>query len=177
MSKTEILITAAITLLIIWFSWYISIREKRFHGIWRFFSFESILMLVMLNYTIWFSNPFSVKQIISWLLLILSLLMALIGFGLLTRKGKAEGTFENTTELITSGIYHYIRHPLYLSLFLLGTGAMMKDPRIPQVLLGAVNAIAVYLTARAEEKEMYIRFGSQYKEYCKRTKMFIPYIF
>ena len=177
MNKIEILITISATLLIIWFSWYISIREKRFHGIWRFFSFESILLLVILNYRIWFTDPFSVNQIISWLFLILSLLMALIGFGLLRSKGKAEGTFENTTRLITSGIYRYIRHPLYLSLLLLGTGAMMKDPGLIQCLIGGINAIAVYLTARAEEGEMIQRFGDQYMQYKRKSKMFIPFIF
>ena len=177
MNKIEILITISATLLIIWFSWYISIREKRFHGIWRFFSFESILLLVILNYRIWFTRPFSVNQIISWLFLILSLLMALIGFGLLRSKGKAAGTFENTTRLITSGIYRYIRHPLYLSLLLLGTGAMMKDPGLIQCLIGGINAIAVYLTARAEEGEMIQRFGDQYMQYKRKSKMFIPFIF
>ena len=177
MSKTEILITAVITLLIIWFSWYVSIREKRFHGIWRFFSFESILLLVMLNYPIWLSNPFSTKQIVSWLLLLSSLFMALVGFGLLARRGKADGSFENTTELISTGIYRYIRHPLYLSLILLGTGAMMKNPGLLQCILGSVNAIAIYLTAKVEEKEMHSRFGDKYLDYRKKTKMFIPYIF
>ncbi len=34
---------------------------------------------------------------------------------------------EETTALITSGLYRYIRHPLYLSLILGGFGVMMKD--------------------------------------------------
>jgi len=83
---------------------------------------------------------------------------------------------ENTTILIKSGIYHYIRHPLYCSLLLLGTGIMFKDPGNFQIVAGAVNIIALFFTAKIEEKEMLVRFGDQYVEYMKETKMFIPFI-
>ena len=38
------------TLVIIVFSWFLSIRHKRYHGIPRFFAFESIYLLVLINY-------------------------------------------------------------------------------------------------------------------------------
>ncbi len=53
---------------------------------------------------------------------------------------------------------------------------MMKDPGAPSIILGLINLIAVWLTAFIEEKEMIERFGEQYKEYMKETKMFIPFI-
>lgn len=164
------------TLLIIVFSWFFSIKHKRFHGIPRFFAFESIYILVLLNIRLWFHNPFSLNQIISWILLILSAYAGIAGFLLLKRKGKSSGNFENTTTLVKSGIYGLIRHPLYLSLFLLGTGVMMKDPGIPALALGAVNLVAVYFTSLMEEKEMEKRFGPAYSQYMKETKMFIPFI-
>jgi len=164
------------TLLIIVFSWFFSIKHKRFHGIPRFFAFESIYILVLLNIRLWFHNPFSLNQIISWILLILSAYAGIAGFLLLKRKGKSSGNFENTTTLVKSGIYGLIRHPLYLSLFLLGTGVMMKDPGIPALALGAVNLVAVYFTSLIEEKEMEKRFGPAYSQYMKETKMFIPFI-
>jgi protein-S-isoprenylcysteine O-methyltransferase Ste14 len=164
------------TLLIIVFSWFFSIRHKRFHGIPRFFAFESIFILVLLNIRVWFHNPFSLNQVISWILLILSAYIAIAGVLLLKRKGKSSGSFENTTTLVKSGIYSLIRHPLYFSLFLLGTGVMLKNPGIPALALGAVNLVAVYFTSLVEEKEMKERFGTAYKQYMKETKMFIPFI-
>lgn len=177
MNTPELITVIFLTFVIIWLSWHISIKGKRYHGICRFFSFESIAIIVILNYQAWFKHPFSVLQVLSWIFLILSLIMAIIGFGLLREKGKPQGSFENTTELISTGIYKYIRHPLYLSLFLLGTGAMLKDPGIAQAALGLINAVAVYFTARVEEKEMTGRFGEPYRRYMLRTKMFIPCIF
>jgi protein-S-isoprenylcysteine O-methyltransferase Ste14 len=166
------------SLFIIWLSWWASIKEKRYHGLYRFFSIESILLLIVNNMSTWFSNPFSFAQCLSWMLLLISFILAFTGFLHLIRRGKPEGSFENTTLLITSGTYRYIRHPLYCSLLLLGTGIWLKNPlNYLSLSLGIINALAIYFTARAEEREMLRRFGDEYKAYMNSSKMFIPYIF
>lgn len=164
------------TVVILLFSWFLSIRYKRYHGIARFFAFESIFILFLMNYKVWFDDPFSLLQVISWILLILSLYAVITGFLLLKRKGKPSANFENTSLLVRSGIYGYIRHPLYLSVFLLGTGIMLKDPHPVQLVLGFINLVAIWITSRIEEKEMIAKFGEEYKIYMKETKMFIPFI-
>lgn len=164
------------TVVIILFSWFYSIKHKRFHGIPRFFAFESIFILVLLNIKIWFHDPFSLNQISSWIFLILSAYVGVAGILLLKRKGKSGTNFENTTVLVKSGLYRYIRHPLYLSLFLLGTGVMLKDTGITQLILGVINFIAVFITAWIEEKEMVEKFRDDYVDYMKETKMFIPFV-
>ena len=164
------------TIIIVVFSWFFSIKFKRYHGIARFFAFESIFILVLLNYKIWFSNPFAFNQIVSWLLLISSVYPGIAGYFLLKRKGKSENSFENTTVLVKTGLYRYIRHPLYCSLLLLGSGIMFKDPGVIQVFIGSVNITAISLTALIEEKEMISKFGDEYKSYMMETKMFIPFI-
>jgi len=165
------------TIILILFSWFFSLKHKRYHAIPRFFVFESIFILAMLNIKVWFDDPFSFLQIISWILLILSAYVGIEGFLVLKRKGRSGKDFEATTVLVKSNIYKYIRHPLYLSLFLLGTGTMLKDPGLPQIVLGSVNAICVYFTAKIEEKEMSARFGDAYSDYIKETRMFIPLLF
>jgi protein-S-isoprenylcysteine O-methyltransferase Ste14 len=164
------------TVLIILFSWFLSIKYKRYHGIARFFAFESVFLLVLLNFRIWFVDPFSNLQIVSWILMFLSIYVVAAGYILLKRKGKSSINFENTSVLVKTGIYKYIRHPLYLSIFLLGTGIMLKDPATFQIVLGIINLIAVYITARIEENEMKAKFGDEYRSYMKETKMFIPFI-
>jgi protein-S-isoprenylcysteine O-methyltransferase Ste14 len=164
------------TILIILFSWFLSLRYKRYHAIARFFAFESVFILVLLNLKVWFKDPFSPFQLVSWLLLILSVYVVIAGYLLLTRKGKPDSNFENTSLLVKSGIYGYIRHPLYLSIFLVGTGVMLKDPQPAQLVLGIINLFAVFITARIEEKEMIKKFGDDYRMYMNETKMFIPFI-
>lgn len=164
------------TVLIVLFSWFLSIKYKRYHGIARFFAFESVFILFLLNYKDWFNNPFSVIQIISWILLIISIYAVTAGYILLKRLGKPTVNFENTSRLVSSGIYKYIRHPLYLSVFLLGTGIVLKDPGGIQVFLGCINLAAVFITAKIEENEMIAKFGDEYRQYMTNTKMFIPFM-
>jgi protein-S-isoprenylcysteine O-methyltransferase Ste14 len=168
---------AAGTGLIFLFSWFLSIKHGRYHGIARFFSFESIYIMVLLNYKIWFRDPYSPFQIVSWILLILSLYFAVAGFIFLRNLGKPQGgNFENTSVIVKTGLYKFIRHPLYLSLLIGGTGVMMKNPDIELLVLGTINLIAIWFTARIEEKEMIAKFGNAYSDYMKETKMFIPFI-
>jgi len=165
------------TIFFILATWYISLRAKRYHGVYRFFAFECILAMVVLNYPYWFIYPFEPKQIISWCLLLASALIAGFGFYQFYRTGKPRDRMEETTRLITSGLFKYIRHPLYLSLMIGGFGVMLKDPGPIQIILSAINTIALYMTARTEEKEMQDRFGAAYYNYQKSTWMFIPYFF
>jgi protein-S-isoprenylcysteine O-methyltransferase Ste14 len=164
------------TIFIILFSWFLSIKYKRYHGIVRFFAFESVFILVLLNYKYWFNDPFSILQLISWILLILSAWVVITGFLLLKRQGKPDSNFENTSLLVKTGIYKYIRHPLYLSIFLLGTGIVLKNPGVPQLILGIINLVAVFFTALIEEGEMKAKFGQEYRNYMTETKMFFPYV-
>ena len=143
----------------------------------RFMAFESLLSLAFLNAKVWFLDPFSILQIISWISLIGSLVIAMMGFTALKTKGSPQGDFEDTTKLITSGIYCHIRHPLYASLLWFGLGAFLKDPSLWGGLLIVVLIVGVFLTARIEERHNLDRFGEEYREYSRRTKRFIPYLF
>jgi protein-S-isoprenylcysteine O-methyltransferase Ste14 len=154
------------------------------HGFHRFFAWECMLILLLLNVRRWFDRPFSIPQIVSWLLLFASLLLVLLGINVLRRKGNASEerrdepllAFEKTTILVTNGAYRYIRHPLYSSLLFLNWGIFFKDPSPFGALLALAATMFLILTARAEEREDIGYFGEEYREYMKRTKMFVPYV-
>ncbi len=160
---------------IVWFSWT-SLHNRRSHGFFRFFAFESILALILLNVEHWFRDPFSAFQIVSWLLLFGSLFLAVHGFYLLRLIGRPEGNFENTTTLVRLGAYRYIRHPLYSSLLWLGWGVFFKDPSLVGGVLVLATSAFLIATARAEEVENLYRFGADYAAYMKTTRMFIPFL-
>jgi protein-S-isoprenylcysteine O-methyltransferase Ste14 len=164
------------TALIIIFSWFFSVKHKRYHGIPRFFAFESVFILLLLNYRFWFSDPFSLLHILSWILLFSSAYVGLEGYFRLKREGNPVNQFENTSHLVKSGIYKYIRHPLYLSVLMVGLGIMLKDTGKIQLLLGFILLTAVFLTALTEENEMIAKFGDEYRQYMKESKMFVPFL-
>jgi protein-S-isoprenylcysteine O-methyltransferase Ste14 len=176
MTPTKIIILAAATIFIILFSWFVSLKDKRYHGIPRFFVFEGLLVLGLFQAKYWFNEPFSAKQIISWILLFGSIPYAVTPLILFRRHGEHGKNFETTTKLVTRGLYKYIRHPMYASLLFLGWGMLLKDFNTISIILIVVITIAVFLTCKVEEREMMLKFGEEYKVYMKNTKMWIPFV-
>jgi protein-S-isoprenylcysteine O-methyltransferase Ste14 len=162
-----------------------SLRAPRSHGFYRFFAWEFILALFLLNVEVWFRDPGSWNQLISWLLLILSIVPLVFGIRSLKALGKPtqkrEGepqllAFEKTSTLVTTGIYRYIRHPLYSSLLLLTWGIFFKAPFGLGLVFALGATVFLVLTARADEAECILFFGTEYQIYMKRTRIFIPFI-
>ena len=154
-----------------------SLGDHRTHGFYRFFAFETLLVLVLSNVHHWYFDPLSFSQIVSWIFLVCSLILAVHGFYLLRVIGKPRGDFENTTQLVIVGAYKYIRHPLYGSLVLLTWGIFFKDRTLLGFLLSAVTSLFLYAAARVEESENSAKFGNEYERYMKSTRMFIPFLF
>jgi protein-S-isoprenylcysteine O-methyltransferase Ste14 len=44
-------------------------------------------------------------------------------------------------------------------------------------LIAAIVTTFLYATARADENECLVKFGDEYANYMKQTKMFIPFLF
>jgi protein-S-isoprenylcysteine O-methyltransferase Ste14 len=163
-----------------------SLRSPRSHGFYRFFAWELIAASFLMIVEAWFQEPWSWHQLISWFLLFISFVPLIFGVRSLKRQGRPqqqrEGepqlwSFEKTSVLVTTGIYRYIRHPLYSSLLNLEWGIFFKQPSWLGLLLAAACTLCLVLTARADEAECRRFFGSEYSDYMKRTRMFIPYLF
>ena len=163
-----------------------SLRNPHSHGFHRFFAWEAILALFLLNVDFWFRDPFAWHQIIAWILLFVSFIP--LGFGVQALRARGKPTanregdpsllaFEKTTALVTTGIYRYIRHPLYSSLLLLAWGIFFKSPSWLGGVLVIVTTISLALTAKADEAECAKFFGTAYQDYMKTTRMFIPFLF
>jgi protein-S-isoprenylcysteine O-methyltransferase Ste14 len=172
----QIFVFTAGTLLLLTFSWP-HMRDRGDHGFYRFFAWVAILGVISLHLPYWFKDIFSLFQMISWTMLIGSIWLAILGFRLLRHIGQPKGEFENTTRLVTVGVYAVIRHPLYASLLLLGWGAFFKHPDPMGFMLAGFATLFLYLTARVEERENLVRFGEQYKTYMQETRMFVPNLF
>lgn len=65
-----------------------SLRNKNSHGFYRFFSWEAMLVLLVFKIKYWFTNPFSLHQILSWSLLFVSLGLVISAVIMLKKKGK-----------------------------------------------------------------------------------------
>ena len=161
------------------------LSHPRSHGFYRFFAWEFMLGLFVLNMRHWYDRSDPGFHIISGILFAASLFLVLFGIGLLKMAGKPDSDrddaplfeFEKTTSLVTTGIYGHIRHPIYGSLFLLCWGFFFKHPSLAGGILALVACGFLLLATRAEEAENIRYFGNEYREYMKRTRMFVPFIF
>ncbi len=163
-----------------------SLLRPRSHGFYRFFAWELILVLLLMNIPHWFADWAAWHQLISWVLLCACIVPLWFGVQALQHRGKADARqrgepellgFERTTELVTDGIYRYIRHPLYSSLFILDWGIFFKHPSWLGLVLAGVTSLLLVATARRDEAECVQTFGSAYRRYMERTRMFVPYVF
>jgi class 3 adenylate cyclase/protein-S-isoprenylcysteine O-methyltransferase Ste14 len=76
--------------------------------------------------------------------------------------------------LVTGGLYRLARHPQYLGLALVGLGAFLLWPRV-LVLVAYVTMLFLYeRLAGWEETRCLAKFGDAYREYQRRTGMFLP---
>ena len=143
--------------------------------------------MALINIPVWFHHWRSWYQTISWILLFSSFIPLGLGLDALRRRGGPRDpnarpelellAFERTSRLVSEGVFRYIRHPLYCSLLLLAWGLFFKSPSPIGVALAAVATLSLLLTARADEAECLQTFGTEYRNYMQRTKMFLPYVF
>ncbi len=80
-------------------------------------------------------------------------------------------------ELATGGPFAIVRHPIYLALDLLALGSALWVPTVLTWSACALMAIGSDLRGRAEEKLLAQAFGDAYRDYCKRTSRFVPFIY
>jgi protein-S-isoprenylcysteine O-methyltransferase Ste14 len=77
--------------------------------------------------------------------------------------------------LVTSGVYAYVRHPMYSSLFLLAVAQALVLPNWiagPAYLIGF--GLLYVLRVNAEERMMMDRFGAEYEAYIRRSGRLMP---
>ena len=78
-------------------------------------------------------------------------------------------------EMVTSGPYRFIRHPIYTGILLaeLGTGLAVGYIWLIPLVLGAIIFVR---RVSIEEKIMMKQFPDKYSEYKKHTKALIPFV-
>ncbi len=87
--------------------------------------------------------------------------------------GHAELT--GTGEMLTGGLYAYVRHPRYTGMCCAAVGAALiaGTPRLWTIL--AVWWVLALVVIRLEERELASRFGPAYAAYRKRVPAFLPF--
>jgi protein-S-isoprenylcysteine O-methyltransferase Ste14 len=80
-------------------------------------------------------------------------------------------------ELIRSGPYAIVRHPVYSSMFLLMLATGLLLSRWPLFLLAiALYMVGTEIRIHAEEGLLRRRFGAEFEEYRRKVPAYLPYL-
>lgn len=77
-------------------------------------------------------------------------------------------------ELVTGGIYSFMRHPQYTGIILITFGMLIHWPTLITLLMWPFLLLAYYGLAKKEERGLEERFGEVYQEYKSKVPMFFP---
>jgi protein-S-isoprenylcysteine O-methyltransferase Ste14 len=79
------------------------------------------------------------------------------------------------TELVTRGLYRWVRHPIYALSITLMLASVVILPTVPLVVLAGLHLVAMNLKARHEEQHLEKTFGTSYTDYCRQVGRFWPH--
>lgn len=148
----------------------------------------------ILEYGVWFVLLVLFAQLIlhisilsindSFYISSLGFLFVLLGLGLcIVSRKELAGNWANSWEyqikekqnLVTTGVYGFIRHPIYAGLGIAFIGAELEAKSWLVVIFLSYFFVA-YRQAKKEEVLLEKHFGNSYRTYMKHTKMFLPYL-
>lgn len=81
---------------------------------------------------------------------------------------------DQRTELVTTGLYAQVRHPIYALSMLLMVCTAVIVPTLPVWIMAAVHLSLMVMKALNEERFLAGVHGSAYENYCRRTGRFVP---
>ncbi len=85
-------------------------------------------------------------------------------------------TQKDEPELVTSGPYHLVRHPIYSGILVAGIGTAMALSWLWLIAVALAGFYFIY-SATVEERYMTEQFPDAYPVYKRSTKMLVPFLF
>jgi len=124
----------------------------------------------------WERSPRRWQVALAIVFFVLASLLSWTGARALGRQWRIDAGLSADHELITSGPYRFVRHPIYTSMLgvLLGTGTLITPwwLLLPSLLL---FIIGTEIRVRIEDNLLASQFGDRFAEYQKRVPAYIPF--
>lgn len=136
---------------------------------------QAVAYFLLWRSAFWVRPPFGWRVGAAILFFVAAGALSWTGVRALGRQWRIDAGLSPDHELVQSGPYRAVRHPIYTSMLctLLGTGVMIAP--WPMLLLAAVVfLIGAEIRVRIEEKLLASRFGEQFRAYQRRTAAYIP---
>jgi len=86
-------------------------------------------------------------------------------------------TKPTTPKLISTGLYAYVRHPLYFAIIVMLLGALLFLPHWPMLVFVGVTFVYLPIGVHFEEQKLISEFGDTYRQYQRQVKMLVPFVY
>ncbi len=86
-------------------------------------------------------------------------------------------TFKQNHELVRTGPYQFVRHPIYTGLLVMALGTALNAGQLRCWLSIVVVGIGFWIKLKQEERLMLRHFPDQYPAYQKQVKALVPFVF
>jgi len=107
---------------------------------------------------------------IGWLIIFISGVFGWLPIFTFRYRGNIQGkSYVDTTALVDSGVYSFVRHPQYLAGVLISIGVSFITLHWLVILLGVLSIIMYYWTTFIEEEKNLEKFGDAYRDYQQRV--------
>jgi protein-S-isoprenylcysteine O-methyltransferase Ste14 len=83
-------------------------------------------------------------------------------------------TPDQQTELVTTGLFGHVRHPIYALSILLMLCTVVVAPTFAVAVMAVTHVALMVVKARNEERFLSERHGQSYRRYLERTGRFVP---
>ena len=104
------------------------------------------------------------------------LIVALIARRTLAGNWSRAVAFKEDHELIKTGLYHYVRHPIYTGVLLMILATALSVGTLSAGIGFVIIVLGLWFKLRAEEELLTVHFPNEYLAYKNRTKALIPYV-
>lgn len=154
----------------------VKIKEKE--SLWAVLVFITLCLFVIIGEFIKNRPATSIYSYIGIAILFIGGLIRIYSRKELDRFFSFEVLIQKDHKLIKTGIYQYVRHPMYLGTSLILTGLALALSSFYGILILIIFGIPVLLYRISAEEGLLIKeFGKEYLDYAEKTKKIIPYIF
>ena len=125
----------------------------------------------------WTRSPSLVRIIPAVCFLLLADLLSWTSARTLGPQWRFDAGLNADHQLVQSGAYRFVRHPIYASMLcmLLGTGLLIAPAPILSVSV-ALFLIGVEIRIRIEDALLASRFGEGFREYQRRVPAYLPFV-
>jgi protein-S-isoprenylcysteine O-methyltransferase Ste14 len=134
------------------------------------------LLMPVYPFAVVFAPRSQAIQIVGVAMVVLGLIIAVLARRMLASNWSSHIDLKKGHELITTGIYSVVRHPIYTGILLMTLGTSLFKGTVGLLIFFLIMLAFMLFKIKEEEELLMEHFPEEYPGYKRRAKALIPFI-